>query len=149
MTKFVVDKLPQHWLFLPTKRHLKAVLSEFGPDVRLVEFHGTGYGSQQDRVSLGFIEARVVDGRWAFYLRLWGVREAVVGAVSESLAAAAVAEIRRYIGECVRREPSDIVKPAQFRLSFRVIPDEITAECKARDVDRFSYPTREWWRTES
>ena len=26
------------------------------------------------------------------------------------------------------------MKPAQFRLSFRIISDEITTECKARDV---------------
>jgi hypothetical protein len=149
MTKYVADKLPPHWLFLPTRRQVKAMLSELGADVRLVEFHGTGYGRQPDRVSLGFVEARVIDSGWAFYLRLWGLREPPAEGVSESLATAALAEIGRYIRECVRQKPPDIVKPAQFRLSFRIISDEITSECKARKVDRYSYPTREWWKSES
>ena len=91
----------------------------------------------------------MIDSGWAFYLRLWGLREPPAEGVSESLATAALAEIGRYIRECVRQKPPDIVKPAQFRLSFRIISDEITSECKARKVDRYSYPTREWWKSES
>ncbi len=83
-------KLPPHWLFVPSKRQVRELLAELGADVRLVEFYGTGYGRNPDRLSLGLVESRVVGGGWCFYLHLWGVREAVAGRVREELAAAAL-----------------------------------------------------------
>ena len=106
VAKFLLEKLPPHWLFVPSKRQVRELLAGLGADVRLVELYGTGYGRSADRVSLGFVESRVVGGGWYFYLHLWGVREAVAGPVREELAAAALAEIRRYVLECAGQLPS-------------------------------------------
>jgi hypothetical protein len=144
----VIEKLPPHWLFVPSKRQVREVLAELAADVRLVEFYGTGYGRSPDRLSLGFVESRVVGGRWCFYLHLWGVREAVAGPVRNELAAAALAEIGRYIRGCAGQPPADIVKPAQLYLSFRVEAGEVCPECRVSPVGKTSsFPTRAWWTT--
>lgn len=36
MPRFVVKKLPPQWLFLPSKRQVRELLTELGADVRLV-----------------------------------------------------------------------------------------------------------------
>jgi len=146
--KFVIEKLPPHWLFVPSKRQVRELLTELGADVRLVEFYGTGYGRSPDRLSLGFVESRVVDGGWRFYLRLWGVPEAVAGPVREELAAAALAEVGRYIRECAGQAPAAVVKPAQLYLSFRVEAGEVRPACRVSLVGKTSsFPTRTWWTT--
>lgn len=148
MPKFVVEKLPRHWLFVPTKRQVRELLTDLGADVRLVELYGTGYGRSVDRFSIGFVESRVVDGGWCFYLHLWGVREAVAGPVREELAAAALAEIGRYIRGCAGQPPADVVKPAQLYLSFRIEAGEVRPECRVSPVGKTSsFPTRAWWIT--
>src|SRR5262249_21187674 len=120
MARFVIEKLPAHWLFVPSKRQVRELLDELGVDVRLVEFSGTSYGRMTDRLSLGFVESRVVKGGWCFYLHLWGVREAVASPVREELATAALVEVRQYIRRCASQLPAETIKPAQLSLSFRV-----------------------------
>src|SRR5438105_563222 len=125
MARFMAEKLPAHWLFVPSKRQVRELLAELGTDVRLVELYGTGYSRAPDRLSLGFVESRVVEGRWCFYLRLWGVKEAVAGPVREKATAVALAEIRRYVRECTSQPPTDVSKPAQLLLALRLGPEEI------------------------
>jgi hypothetical protein len=150
MPRFVLEKLPPHWVFVPSKRQVQELLAELGADVRLVEFYGTGYRRDTDRVSLGFVESRVVEGSWCFYLRLWGVRDAVADPVREQLAAAALAEVARYIRECAGRPPAEVVKPAQLYLSYRIGPGGLRSECRVLAVaKRSSFPTRAWWAGES
>jgi hypothetical protein len=145
MAKFVFEKLPPHWLFVPSKREVRELLARLGVDVRLVEFYGTGYGRQSDRLSLGFVESRVVEGGWCFYLHLWGVREAVAGPVQAELAVSASAAIERYIRGCVDQSPADVIKPAQLYLSFRVEPEGVRSGCSVRVVGKRSFTTRRWW----
>jgi hypothetical protein len=149
MPHFRLKKLPPGWLFVPSKRQLRAVLAETGADVPLVEMAGTGYARLPDRVSLGFLESRVVEGRWRFYLHLWGIREAAVGTLREELATAALAEIREYIRGCISQQPADIIKPAQLRLSFRISPAGVHFEGRVKVVGRYSYPTPVWWPRET
>ena len=96
MPRFAMEKLPLHWLFVPSKRRLRAFLATLAADARLVELYGTGYGHDADWISLGFVESRVTEGAWCFYLHLRGSREAVVGAVREELESAVLGEIERY-----------------------------------------------------
>jgi len=72
MPMFVLEKLPPHWVFVPSKRRVRELLADLDADVRWVEFYGTGYGRSTDRLSIGFVESRVVEGSWCFYLHLWG-----------------------------------------------------------------------------
>ncbi len=145
MPRFVLEKLPLHWTFVPSKRQIKALLAELGADVRLVEFYGTGFGRSNDRLSLGFVESRVVGGKWCFYLRVEGVRESAARSVMEELTATAVAEIGQYIRTRASQLPDQTVKPAQLRLSFRVEPGRVHAECRELPVGRRSFPTPVWW----
>jgi hypothetical protein len=149
MARFVIKKLPPHWVFVPSRRQLRDLLSRLGADVRLVELHGTGYARTANRLSLGFVEGRVVDGRWGFYVRLWGVREAAVGGLQGEMAKAALAEVGRYIGRCLSQPPVETSKPSQLRLGFRLDPEGITSECRVKAVDRWSSPTPVWWEKES
>jgi hypothetical protein len=145
MPRFVLQKLPPHWLFVPSKRQVRELLAGLDADVRRIEFNGTGYGHSTDRLWLGFVESRVIEGSWCFYLHLRGVRESVVGPVREEVAAAALTEIGRYIRGCVSEPPADVVKPAQLSLAFRVGPGGIHSECRVSTVGRRSFPTGSWW----
>ena len=146
MPKFVVEKLPAHWLFVPSKRQVRELLAEPGADVRLVEFYGTGYGRNPHRLSLGLVESRVVGGSWCFYLHLWGVREAVAGPVREELADAVLAEIGRYIRGCAGQLPADTVKPAQLYMVFRVEAGEVRPECRVSPVGKLRRSRYDrWW----
>jgi hypothetical protein len=145
MARFVIEKLPAHWLFVPSKRQMRELMEELGADVRLVEFYGTSYSRMADRLSLGFVESRVVKGSWCFYLHLWGVREALAGPVREELAMAALAKVRQYIRQCASQLPADTIKPAQLSLSFCVNSEGVSSKCRVKVVDRYSYPTRAWW----
>ena len=97
MARFVVQKLPPHWLFLPSRRQVRELLARLEADVRLAEFFGTAYSCTPDRISLGFVESRVVECGWRFYLRLWGIRKAVAGLVQEKLAAAKALDEEWYV----------------------------------------------------
>jgi hypothetical protein len=150
MPRFVIEKLPPHWLFVPSKRRLKGLLAELGADVRLVEFYGTGYGREADWLSLGFIESRVIDAAWCFYLHLRGSREAAVGPVRENLEAAALGEIKRYIQECAGQPPTEIIKPAQLHLAFRVETGSVRPRCSVTPFGKTTFfPTGPWWCSES
>jgi hypothetical protein len=145
MPRFILEKLPPHWLFVPSKRQVRELLAELDADVRWVEFYGTAYGRGTDRLSIGFVESRLVEGSWCFYLHLWGVRESVAGPVREALAAAALAEIGQYVRTCASAPPADVVKPAQLYLSFRVELGDVHSECRVSTVGKRSFPTGPWW----
>src|SRR5262249_49629523 len=114
-------------------------------DVRAVEHRGTAYRPDESSISLGFLEARVVDGAWRFYLRFWGLPEAQAGPVRESLSNSALTEIPSFIGACLATAPDESVKPTQLHLSFALEDGSIKSTCRVRAVDRYSYPTGEWW----
>jgi hypothetical protein len=145
--RFIVEKLPPHWLFVPSKRQVRDLLAQLDADVRRVDFYGTGYGRSTDRLSIGFVESRVVEGSWCFYLRLWGVRETVAAPVREDLAAAALVEIARYVRKCVSKPAADVVKPAQLYLSFRVEPSAVHSGCRVKAAGKGSslFRTGSWW----
>ncbi len=145
MPRFVVEKLPPHWLFVPSRRQLKNLIAELAADVRMIELYGTGFGRSPDRVAVGFAESRVVGGCWCFYLHLWGVRKADAGPNQDELAAAALAEIRRYIRACTAQAPADTVKPEQLHLAFRIEGDAVRSICRVSPVGKMSFPTRAWW----
>jgi hypothetical protein len=151
MSRFVIKKLPPHWSFVPSKRRLKELLTELVADVRLVELYGTTkYGREASWLVVGFIESRVIEGGWRFYLRLNGSWEETVEPMRAELEAAALAEIERYIRGCVCQPPTEIIKPEQFTLAFRIEPGGVRPRCS---VTPFAKPTFHstppWWRSES
>jgi hypothetical protein len=91
------------------------------------------------------VESRVVEGGWCFYLHLWGVRDNVASPVLEKLAAAALWDIGRYIRQCAGEPPADVIKPAQFRLSFRIERDDVHSMSRAKPVSKYFFSTGPWW----
>lgn len=145
MAKFVIQKLPPHWVIVPSKRAMRELLRRLGADVRLVEYVGTESWPKATHFSLGFLESRVADGGWRFYLRLWGVRESMVGAYREAAAQAVLAEIERYIHSCIRQRPADVIKPAQLYLSFEIKDGDVQSRCRVKIKDKYSFSTGDWW----
>jgi len=143
--KFIIRKLPPHWLFVPPRRGVRELLAELSADVRLVEFMGTGSGKSPERVSLGFMESRVDQGSWCFYLRLWGVREALARPVVDELSKAALSEIKRYIRSCLAQRAADTIKPAQMYLDFCIKDGNVHSNCRIKTKDRYSFPTVKRW----
>ena len=148
MARLVLKKLPPHWLFVPSRRQVRQLAADLGTDVRLVEFFGTSHSTNPHWISLGFVESRVVDDAWRFYLRLWGVRDAIAGPVQEELAATALAEIGKYVQGCIFQLPTAVNKPTQLSLAFRVTAAEIGSACTTRPVSRRSFPTPAGWESE-
>lgn len=148
MSRFMFRKLPPNWLFVPSKRQVRDLLVCLEADVRLVEFSGTSAVRAEGRLSLGYVESRVVDGGWRFYLRLWGARSSEVGEWRQRLSQAALGEIERYIRACLGERPTDVTKPVQLYLSFRIDAGDIRSQCRAKVVDRYSFSAGEWWRDE-
>src|SRR5262245_1167280 len=116
MTRFVIQKLPPRWRFVPAKRRVRDWLSQLDADVRLVEYVGTGRRSVEGWISLGFLESRVVDGCWRFYLRFWGIPEEQGKPVLEELSGVVLGVIARYICDCLDQQPAETIKPEQLHL---------------------------------
>jgi hypothetical protein len=148
MARLEAKKVPASWLFVPSRRQVRQLLANLRADVRLVELSGTASGQTPDWISLGFVESRLVEGGCRFYLRLWGVRKSVAGPVQEELAAAALAEIRRYIRERAGQPPAAPLQSTQLSLAFRRAGEEIRSACRVRAVDRRSFPTPIGWESE-
>lgn len=150
MSRYPGKKLPPHWVYTPSPREVRELLSELVADVRRVEFAGTGGGpSSTGLLLLGYLERRVVDGAWCFYLRLWGVPESAVGDRRADVARAAVHAIRRSVTECLAVPPADVIKPTQLLLWFRASRDGVTPECNVKPVDQYSFSAGSWWTSPS
>src|SRR5262245_25327479 len=143
--RFLLKKLPPHWQFVPSKRQVRELLAQLDADMRLVEFFGTGSGQRSDWLSLGFVESRVEQAGWCFYIRLWGIRETTADSAGEKLAETAVADIKKYIRGCLRQPPSAVTKPAQLILSYHLEAMGITSKGRVKEVGRYSFPTPSWW----
>jgi hypothetical protein len=116
-------------------------------DVRCVEFDGTGSGASSVGLLLGYLERRVVDGRWCFYLRLWGVPESTVAKHFDELTRAAIKAIRQSVAECLVRPPTEAVKPTQLLLWFGVETDRVVSKCRVKPVDQWSFSAGHWWKS--
>jgi hypothetical protein len=145
MTRFLIRKLPPHWRFVPSQRRVRDWLAQLGADVRFVEYEGTGRKSAERWVSLGFLESRVVDGYWCFYLRFWGIQEKRVKPLLKELSETALGTIARYIRDCLNRQAAETTKPEQLLLVFRVEDGKIHSACWVKLKDRYSFPTGNWW----
>ena len=146
MTRFLMRKLPPHWLFVPSKRQLQKVLDRLGADLCVVEFGRTGASESLDRISIGFLEARTVNDRWCFYLRLWGVREALIGPLLKELSVVAADEIEHFIRARLCQPPSADVDPSQFHLVFRAEDGLVRSLSYQRSIGTYSFSTGEWWK---
>jgi hypothetical protein len=94
-------------VYVPSRKEVRDLVRELGADVRCVELDGTGSGLSSVGLLLGYLERRVVDSEWCFYLRLWGVPESAVGELRTELARAALEGIRQSVAECLARPPYD------------------------------------------
>jgi hypothetical protein len=148
MPKFVMEKLPPQWVFVPSKRQVKALLAETGADVQRVECYGTSSGRLPARLALGFVESRVVGSGWCFYVRLWGVREAAVESCKNELAQAALAVMERYLRGRISQPPTEVIKPSQLSLSFRLSPEGVVSTCRVKAADRRAFPVPAYWMDE-
>lgn len=145
MSRFPGKKLPPHWLYVPSRREVRDLLPGLTADVRRVDFAGTGSGPSSVGLLLGYLERRVADQAWCFYLRLWGVPESAVEGRCRELAQAAVHAVERSVAECLAVPASDVVKPTQLLLRFTVGADGVIPECRISPVDRYSFSAGQWW----
>ncbi len=146
MSRYPGKKLPPHWVYIPSPREVRELLGDLAADVRRVEFTGTGSGPNPvGHLLLGYLERRVVDGAWCFYLRLRGVPESAVGDRHADLARAAINDIRRSAAECLAVPAAEVIKPTQLLLWFQVGSDGVTPKCKVEPVDQYSFSAGSWW----
>jgi hypothetical protein len=145
VSRFPGKKLPPHWVYVPSRRQVRDLLRSLAADVRRVEFDGTGSGPSSVGLLLGYLERRVADGGWCFYLRLWGVPEAAVGERRTELARAALEAIAQSVAECLASPPAETAKPTQLLLRFAVEADGVVSKCSVKPVDRYSFWAGRWW----
>jgi hypothetical protein len=145
VSRFPGKKLPPHWVYVPSRREVRDLLRVLATDVRRVEFDGTGSGPSSVGLLVGYLERRVADGGWCFYLRLWGVPESAVGDRRAELALAALEAIQRSVVECLAYPPAEVAKPTQLLLRFAVEPDGVVSRCSVKPVDRYSFSAGNWW----
>jgi hypothetical protein len=145
VSRFPGKKLPPHWVYVPSRREVRDLLRGIAADVRRVDFAGTGFGPSSVGLLLGYLERRVADEAWCFYLRLWGVPESAVEGRSRELARAAIHAIERSVAECLAAPASDVVQPTQLLLRFQVDDGGIMPKCSIEPVDRYSFSAGQWW----
>lgn len=148
MSRYPGKKLPPHWVYIPSPREVRELLGELAANVLRVEFDGTGGGpTTYGAFLLGYLERRVVDGAWCFYLSLRGVPESTAGDRRAELARAAINAIRRSVAECLAVPATEEIKPTQLLLWFRVGSDGVTPECKVDPVVHYSSSAGSWWKS--
>ncbi|WP_435018188.1 hypothetical protein TA3x_000134 [Tundrisphaera sp. TA3] len=145
MSRFPGKKLPPHWVYLPSRRQVRDLLRGLDADVRRVDFAGTGSGPSSVGLLIGYLERRVADGGWCFYLRLWGVPESSVEGRSEELALAALLSIEDSVAECLAIPATDVVKPTQLHLWFKIDAEGVIPECRVKPVAPYSFSAGQWW----
>jgi hypothetical protein len=132
-------------VYVPSRQEIRDLVRDLGADVRCVAFSGTGSGPSSVGLLLGYLERRVAEGRWCFYLRLWGAPEAAVGKHRAELAGAALKAIRQSVAECLARPPAEMAKPTQLLLRFAVETNGVVSKCSAKPVDQYSFSAGRWW----
>lgn len=149
VSRYPGKKLPPHWVYVPSPREIRSLLNEFSGGIRRMELGGTGWDcSSSGQLSLGFLERRVVDNTWCFYINISGVRESAVDGRRDEISRAVIKAVRRSIVECSAIPAADWIKPTQLDLWFRIDLDGVHSECSKRTVP-YLYPTGFWWRCSS
>jgi hypothetical protein len=149
MSRFPGKRLPPHWVYIPSWREVRKMVGDLATDVRL-EFGGTGrredwVSRSLDQLFLGYLERRVVDKAWRFYLQLRGIREAALEGHRDELAEAAVHAIASSVHECQARQADDVVAPTQLHLCFKITAHGVVPLCKIEPVGPYSYSAGRWW----
>jgi hypothetical protein len=145
LSRFTGKKLPPHWVYVPARKEVRDLLRSLGADVFRVEFAGTGGGTGRVGLSLGYLEHRVVDGAWRFYLRLWGVPQSNVEGQRDELAQAALHAIRQSVARCLAVPTATALKPTQLYLLFELGPNGVIPKCRVDPVDQYSFSAGCWW----
>jgi hypothetical protein len=145
VARFPGKKLPPRWVYVPTRRQVRNLLRGLAADVRCVEFNGTGRGPSSVGLLLGYLECRVVDEAWCFYLRLWGVPTSALYDRHDELAQAALRAIGQSVAECLAAPAAVTVKPTQLLLRFEVEAAGVVPKCSVKTVDRYSFSAGNWW----
>jgi hypothetical protein len=143
--RFISKKLPPHWIYVPSRRQVRTLLNTLVADVRCVQFDGTGRHPGPVGMLLGYLERRVIEKAWCFYLRFWGVPEAAVADQRDALAAVALRAIGDSVAECLAQPAADVIKPTHLLLRFSVQAANIVAKCTIKPVDKYSFSAGCWW----
>jgi hypothetical protein len=149
VSRYPGKKLPPHWVYVPSPREIRTLLNEFPGGIRRMELGGTGWDcSSSGQLSLGFLERRVVDRTWCFYIKIWGVRESAVDGRRDEISRVVIEAVRRSIVECSAIPAADWIKPTQLSLWLDICLDGVHSKCSNRTVPYF-YPTGSWWMSSS
>ena len=145
MSKFPGKKLPPNWVYVPSRKEIRDLLSGLPADLRCVEFDGTGGCPSPVGLRLGYLEHRVVGDAWCFYLRLWGVPQSAVEGRRAELAQAALYAVGQSVAKCLAVPAAAVVKPTQLHLLFQVGPDGVIPKCHVDPVGKYSFSSGCWW----
>jgi hypothetical protein len=145
VAQFLAKKLPPHWVYVPSRRQLRNLLSLMPADVRRIDLDGTGRRPGPTGLLLGYLEQRVIDRAWCFYLRLWGVPTSALGERQDELAAVALGAIRQYMADCLAKPAAEVSRPTQTLLWFALGAGGIQPRCRVKQVDRRSFSAGAWW----
>jgi hypothetical protein len=145
VSRFPGKKLPPGWVYVPSRRAVRELVQRSPGDFRRVEFDGTGSGRGSVGLLLGYLECRVADGAWCFYLRLWGAPESAISEHRDELAAAARSAIEETVTACLACPPAGVTKPTQLLLRFAVGKDGVVPKCNVKRVNRYSFSAGNWW----
>jgi hypothetical protein len=146
---FPGKKLPPHWVYVPSRKEVRDLLSGLVADVRRVEFGGRGFGPSRVGLRLGYLEHRVVDGAWCFYLRLCGLPQSAVQGRRSELAQAALHDLSQSVARCLAVPAASVVEPSQLHLLYEVGPDGVIPKCHVDPVDQYSFSSGCWWASPS
>jgi hypothetical protein len=114
-----------------------------------VEFAATGGGPSSVGIRLSYLDPRVVDGAWCFYLRLWGVPESAMAERRDELARAALQEVRQSVAEFLSAPAATVVRPTQLHLFFDLREDGPTSRCSVEPIGPYSFSAGCWWASPS
>lgn len=149
MTTFGYRRPPKHWRYVPTKREIRQLIDDNAFPVVRVDFSGTsgfpGNRCEKSPYGLGFLEARVVEGEWRFYLDLWSIREHLTEAHGDEIARAALGALKNHMVSCLSRPAAATVKPTQLYLRIAVDEQGVRSESSTKQVDKYSFSTGDWW----
>ncbi len=138
MSRFPGKKLPPHWVYVPSRREVRDLLRGLGANVRGVKFDGTGGGlSSFGTLLLGYLERRVADEGWCFFLRLSGVPKSALGNRHAELSCAALEAIRQSVSECLMLPPAEVTKPTRLLLFFSFEAEGVVSRCSVKPGDQF------------
>ena len=146
--------LPNGWVYLLTKKDLRALQDSFPGLLWKIEFDGTGLISRkknepQDLWSAGGLERRSTEFGWRFKLSLSGIPAKILGDERDEFRANLLSEIETILREFRSKPHDSIAKPMDHRFWHRLVYGDWQADFSERTLDdgfsKYLSEIDPWW----